>query len=65
MEITNFRQPPLSPPRSTSAVGDGDIGQNSPYYQRHKKKKQPSQEKAPEDQMPRIDNSTSRIDIRV
>lgn len=65
MEITSFPPRPLSPPRSTSAVGDGDVGQNSPYYQRHPKKKQPPQKEAPEDQMPRIEGPTSRIDIRV
>ena len=65
MEITNFPSPAMSPPRSTSAVGDGDVGQNSPYYQRHKKKKQTSQEEATKDQTPRKEGSTSRIDIRV
>ena len=65
MEITNFRSPPLSPPRSTSAVGDGDVGQNNSYYQRHLKKKQTPQKETPEDQMPRIEGSTSHIDIRV
>jgi hypothetical protein len=65
MQITNFPPPALSPPRSTAAVGDGDVGQNNPYYQRHQKKKQNSQKEVPEDEMPRIEDSTSRIDIRV
>lgn len=65
MEIANFPPPAIRPPRSTSAVGDGDVGQNSPYYQRHQKKKQPSQKEEPEDQPSRRERSTSRIDIRV
>ena len=70
MQITNFPPPPLSPRRSTSAVDDGDVGQNTPYSQRHQKKKQASQEEMPDAEMPdaekpRIEGSTSRIDIRV
>jgi len=65
MEITNFPPPAISPRRSTSAVGDGDVGQNTPYYQRHPKKKQTSQKESPEDPMPRMEGSTSHIDIRV
>lgn len=65
MEITNFQPQAISHPRSTSAIGDGDVGQNNPDYQRPKKKKQVPQEEAPEDQVPRIEGSTSHIDIRV
>ena len=65
MEITNVPPSTVRPPRITSTVGDGDVGQNTPYYQRHKKKKETSQEEMPEDPMPRMEGSTSHIDIRV
>ena len=65
MEITNVPPSAVRPPRITSTVGDGDAGQNTPYYQRHTKKKQTPQKESPEEQMPRIEGSISRIDIRV
>lgn len=65
MEITKVPPPAISPARSTSAVGDGDVGQNSPYYRRNQKKKQASPGEQTEDATPRIEGSPSHIDIRV
>jgi len=65
MEINHFPPPTVAPLRALSAVDDGDAGPNSPYYRRRQKKKRASQEESTEDMAPRLEGSTSRIDIRV
>jgi hypothetical protein len=65
MEINNLAPPVIAPLRSPSAVDDGDVGQNGPYYRRRQKKQQPSQEEQDQDTTPRLKGSTSLIDIRV
>ncbi len=64
MEIRQLPPPPL-PKRTTSAVGDGDVGQQHPYHRGNRKKTEP--EKTPEHEggPPRLDGSPSHIDIRV
>ncbi len=65
MEINNFPPPStVAPIRAPSAVGDGDAGLNSPYYRRQKKKKALQDQQA-EATPPRLEGSTSHIDIRV
>lgn len=66
MEI-NQLPPPSSivPIRAPSAVNDGDAGPNSPYYRGQKKKHKNSQEEQNKDRGPRLEGSTSHIDIRV
>ncbi len=66
MEINNLpSHSAITPLRATTAVDDGDAGPNSPYYrQQRQKKKGPQQEKT-NDRSPRLDDSTSHIDIRV
>ncbi len=66
MEINNL--PPhsaITPLRAPSAVEDGDAGPNSPYYRQQRKKKKNTQQEQPENRAPRLDSSTSHIDIRV
>lgn len=65
MEINHFPPPAVVPLRAPSAVEDGDAGPNSPYYRRRQKKQRASQEEPTEDMAPRLEGSTSRIDIRV
>jgi len=66
MEINHLPPPSaIAPLRAPSAVEDGDAGPNNPYYRRRQKKQGASQEKPNEDVAPRLDGSTSRIDIRV
>ena len=53
------------PPRTTSAVGDGDVGQKGSYYRRRareNKSVEPDEDLVAKD---RMDNSGSSIDIRV
>ncbi len=64
MEIRQL--PPLSlPDRKTSAVGDGDVGQQHPYYRGNRKKTEPEKTPEQEGDPPRLDGSSSHIDIRV
>ena len=65
MEINNI--PPAASPalRAPSTVDDGDAGPNSPYYRRRQKKKKTHQDELAEDVHPRLDGSSSHIDIRV
>ena len=66
MEINHLPPPSaISPRRAPSAVKDGDAGPNSPYYRRRKQKQRTAQEESAQDQTPRLEGSTSHIDIRV
>lgn len=66
MEINHLPPPSAFVPlRAPSAVDDGDAGPNSPYYRRRKKKQRASQEKQTENTAPRLEGSTSHIDIHV
>jgi len=65
MEINHLPPPTVVPIRAPSAVGDGDAGPNSPYYRRPKQRQRAAQEESTEDQTPRLEGSTSHIDIRV
>ncbi len=66
MEINHLPPPSaIAPLRAPSAVGDGDAGPNSPYYRQRKKKQKPSQNDSETNQAPRIEGSTTHIDIRV
>ena len=66
MEINHLPPPSaIVPLRAPSTVEDGDAGPNSPYYRRRQKKQRASQEEPTEDMAPRLEGSTSLIDIRV
>ncbi len=65
MEIKNLPPPNVAPIRSPSAVNDGDVGSNSPFYRRSKKRPHPREEENPKDALPSLEGSSSHIDIRV
>ena len=65
MEINHLSPPTIAPIRSPSIVDDGAVGQNSPDYYRPQKKQHAVQEEPTEDITPRLEGSTSLIDIRV
>ena len=51
--------------RSTSAVGDGDVGQKGSYYRRQQRKKKPATEDKPAPTLSTSEDSKHTIDIRV
>ncbi len=55
----------ITPLRATAAVDDGDAGSNSPYYRQQRKRQKEPQKEETNDRSPRLDGSTSHIDIRV
>ncbi len=55
----------ITPLRAPTAVDDGDAGSNSPYYRQQRKKQKRMQKEETNDRSPRLDGSTSHIDIRV
>ncbi len=66
MEINNLPPPSsVAPIRAPSTVGDGDAGPNSSYYRQQRKKQKDAQKEQTDDRTPRLDGSTSHIDIRV
>lgn len=66
MEINHLPPPSaIVPLRAPSEVSDGDAGPNSPYYRQRKKKQKTSQHESGKDQTPRLEGSTTHIDIRV
>ena len=66
MEINNLPfHSAISPLRATTAIDDGDAGPNSPYYRQQRKKQKGPQKEETDDRSPRLDSSTSHIDIRV
>ena len=66
MEINNLpSHSAITPLRTTTAIDDGDAGPNSPYYRQQRKKQKGHQKEETDDRSPRLDSSTSHIDIRV
>ena len=66
MEINNLpSHSAITPLRTTTAIDDGDAGPNSPYYRQQRKKQKGPQKEETDDRSPRLDSSTSHIDIRV
>ena len=66
MEINNLpSHSAITPLRATTAVDDGDAGPNSPYYRQKRKKQKDAQKEQTNNRSPRLDSSTSKIDIRV
>ena len=53
------------PPRTTSAVGDGDVGQKGSYYRRRARENKPVEADQDVVAKDRSDESGSSIDIRV
>ena len=51
--------------RSTSAVGDGDVGQKGSYYRRRAREKKSAQPEDAHEPKDRTDESHPSIDIRV
>jgi hypothetical protein len=65
MEIDNFSSPIISPARSTSTVEDGDVGQKGSYYGRPRKLQKNNQNQHMDEIPPRLEGSSSYIDIHV
>ena len=65
MEINHLPPPSISPTRSPSAVGDGDVGQNSPYYSGNPRKSKKNQDDHSEEITSGLKDPSSLIDIRV
>ena len=53
------------PPRTTSAVGDGDVGQKGSYYRRRAREKNPIDSDDAHIAKDQLDESGGSIDIRV
>jgi len=67
MNIETIPHKPIALARTTSAVGDRDIGQKGSWYQRqnsHGKKKEPPEDEPIVENQP-IDQTQQTIDIRV
>jgi len=66
MEINHFPPPStVAPIRAPSTVDDGDSGPNSPHYRRPQKKRKASHNEQTQERAPRLEGSTSHIDIKV
>jgi hypothetical protein len=65
MEINNFPPPIITPARSTSTVEDGDVGQKGSFYSRTRMKPKKNQDQNAEEIPPRLEGSSSLIDILV
>ena len=65
MEINNYPPPTMSPTRQTAAVGDGDVGQNRPYYRGNQRKSKKNPDEHSEEITSGFEDNSSLIDIRV
>ncbi len=65
MEINNFPSPMITPAHSTLTVEDGDVGQKGSFYSRTRMKQKKNRDQHDQENPPRLEGSSSLIDILV